>query len=114
MLRAAELGETDSIAVLLKANAKVDSTDSSGTTALMIAARSGVPASVKLLLSAGADATEKIKSGETALDYARYGEERNAIEEVHPGPYSGPIPDFRAKFAEVKRLLASSQQQHMP
>jgi hypothetical protein len=88
-LRAAELGETDSIAVFIQSGAKVDIESSNGTTALMMAAQSGVPASVKLLLSAGANAAKKDKYGETALDYARHAEERNANEEVLY-PSSGP------------------------
>ena len=62
-----------------KRGAKVDIESADGTTALMIAARSGVPASVELLLSAGADPTKKDKNGKTAVDYARNGEESNAL-----------------------------------
>jgi hypothetical protein len=113
ILWAAELGDTDSLTMLIKAGAKVNSKSSDGTTALMVAAESGVPQSVKLLLSAGADAAQKDKDGETALDYARHAEERNADEEAHPGPFSGPIPEFRAKFEDIKKLLASSQQRRM-
>ena len=114
ILRAAELGDPDSIEVFIQAGATVDIESSDGTTALMEAAESGVPASVKLLLSAGADATKKDKHGETALDYARHSEERNAQEEARPGPFSVPIPDFRAKFEEIRKLLASSQQGQAP
>jgi hypothetical protein len=114
ILRAAKLGETDSLTVLLKAGARVDIEDSDGTTALMMAAESGVPASVKLLLSAGADPSKKDRFGETALDYARHAEEQNAAEETHPGPFGGPIPDFRMKFEEIKRLLASPQHSKVP
>ena len=106
LVEAAEFCDPSSIAVLIEAGAKVDGKSSDGTTALMMAAKSGVPECVELLLTAGADATNRDKFGETALDYARRGEERNADEEGHPGPYSGPMPDFRAKFAEVKRLLS--------
>jgi|SRR5215469_1937190 len=109
LLRAAELGETDSVAILLKAGASVDIESADGTTALMIAARSGVPASVKLLLSAGADAAKKNKHGETATDFARYGEESDTREEKHPGPYGGPPPDFRVSFEEIRKLLATAQ-----
>jgi hypothetical protein len=114
ILRAAELGEPDSIAIFLQAGAKVDIESSNGTTALMMAAKSGVPESVKLLLSAGANPTKKDKYGETAWDYARHGVERNADEGMRPGPFSSPIPEFRAKFEEIKKLLTSSQQRHLP
>jgi len=100
LLRAATLGEPDSIGVLLKAGARVDIESSDGTTALMMAARSGVPDSVKLLIAAGANPAKKNASGWTAMDFARNGEE------IYPGPY-GPPPDFRASFDEIRRLLAS-------
>src|SRR5271154_6199053 len=51
ILRAAELGETDSIALFIRVGAKVDNESSNGATASMMAAESGVPASVELLLS---------------------------------------------------------------
>jgi hypothetical protein len=114
ILRAAELGEADSIPVFLKAGAKVDSESSDSATALMMAAKSGVPESVKLLLSAGANAAKKDKYGETASDYARHGEELNVAEEMRPGPISVPIPEFRARFEEIKKLLAPLQQRRVP
>jgi hypothetical protein len=110
ILWAAELGETDSLAILIKAGAKVNSKSSEGATALMMAAGSGVPASVRLLLSAGADPAQKDKDGETALDYARHAEQRIADEEAHPGLFSSPMQEFRAKFEEIKKLLTASQQ----
>jgi hypothetical protein len=110
LVEAAGLGDPSSIAVLIKAGARVDGKCSDGTTALMMAAKSGVPESVELLLTAGADATDRDKFGETALDYARHSEERNADEEVRPGPYSRPIPEFRTKFEEIRKLLGAPPQ----
>jgi len=110
LLRAAELGEADSLAVFIRAGAKVDIQSAEGTTALMMAAQSGIPASVKLLLSAGADVSNKDKHGETAIDYARHGEESNAFKEAHPRPFSRPIPEFRARFEEIRKLLAAASQ----
>lgn len=110
LLRAAELGETDSLAVFIQAGAKVNIESADGTTALMMAARSGVPGSVKLLLSAGADPTKRNKYGETAVDYARHGEESDALEETHPGPFSKPVPEFRVRFQEIRKLLAAATQ----
>lgn len=107
LLRAATLGEPDSIGVLLKAGARVDIESSDGTTALMMAARSGVPDSVKLLIAAGANPAKKNASGWMAMDFARNGEE------IYPGPY-GPPPDFRASFEEIRRLLASTQKTKSP
>jgi Ankyrin repeats (3 copies) len=107
LLRAAELGEPDSLEILIKAGANVDAESSGGTTALMLAAQSGVPASVKLLLASGANAGKKDEFGKTAVDYARSGEENSLTEEQWPDPYGGPIPDFRPKFEEIRKLLTA-------
>ncbi len=114
LVRAAELGDPDSIGILIRAGARVDGKSINGATALMSAAGTGVPESVRLLLSAGADPTEKDDEGESALDYARHGEERSASYELNPGPFSVALADYRAKFKEIKNLLVSAQQSHKP
>jgi Domain of unknown function (DUF6438)/Ankyrin repeats (3 copies) len=114
LLNAANLREPDSIAVLLKAGARVDAASADGTTALMVAARSGVPASVKLLLAAGANPAKKNELGWTAMDFARSGEESDARIEKYLGPFGEPPPDFRANFEEIRKLLAPTQNSKGP
>jgi ankyrin repeat protein len=105
-------GKLESVKLLLRSGAKVDRTDSRGTTALMSAARySGSPEVVSELLSAGAKADMRTNSGETLVDLAR-------IRLAETGPDYGPsgkravVQFHRARRREVVRLLVEAEQQH--
>jgi hypothetical protein len=82
---AATNGSTAIIQMLLDENAYIDAASPNGTTPLMMAAMYGTPDAVKQLLEAGADPTIKNQLGLTALDFAKRGERRDAIELITVG-----------------------------
>ena len=68
---AATNGNAAMMELLLKAGANANAAQSEGETALMTAARTGVPAAVKTLLAHGADINAKESwRGQTALMWA--------------------------------------------
>ncbi len=73
LMLAAMCSEPDTIAALLKANAKVNVLDGRHMTALMMAVAldRANPESVRRLIAAGADVNIADRNGETALDWAR-------------------------------------------
>jgi ankyrin repeat protein len=73
LMLAAVCGETDLMAALIKAGAKVDAVDHRHMTALMraVAVDHANPEAARLLISAGADLNIGDRNAETALDWAR-------------------------------------------
>ena len=66
--------------ILLDHSAYIDAESPNGTTPLMMAAMYGSPDVVKLLLAQGADRDLKNQLGMTALDFAKQGSRKDAIE----------------------------------
>jgi len=77
---AASGGHADIAKVLLAESAFIDAESSNGTTPLMMAAMYGSPEVIKLLLAEGADASMKNQLGMSALDFARQGSRKDAIQ----------------------------------
>ena len=78
--RAAGLGHSACVRLLLEHGAKVDERDVSGNTALVFAAVGGHVETVKLLLAAGADPNRRDEQGKTVLQHAaRYPEVVEAL-----------------------------------
>lgn len=71
LMRRAEVGDSDTLAMLLESGAKLNLQDRSGLTALMRAARSRKQRVVKQLLEAGAQVDQADFTGKSALGYAR-------------------------------------------
>lgn len=71
LMRRAEVGDFETIALLLESGADPSLQDKSGLTALMRAARSRKPRVVKQLLEAGAGFDQADFTGKSALGYAR-------------------------------------------
>lgn len=67
------------IKILLAAGAKVDATNSKGSTALMVAAFNGNIKAMRVLLDAGADRRLKNRDGTDALSFARTRQSPEAI-----------------------------------
>jgi ankyrin repeat protein len=59
------------VRLLIEAGAEVDNVDENGTTALMVAARTGYTSVARLLIEAGADVHKMSESGYTSLGLAR-------------------------------------------
>ena len=74
LLYAASGGHSDTIRLLLTAEANINSTSDNGTTALMMAVRGNHFDAVSLLLNSGADPDIKNEHGDNALNWA---EKRN-------------------------------------
>lgn len=79
LMRRADVGDTETLSLLLALGADADLQDKSGVTALMRAARSRKNRVVKRLLEAGADVDATDYTGKTALDYARDSRDRRII-----------------------------------
>jgi ankyrin repeat protein len=77
---AATNGHLAIMELLLENHAYIDAESPNGSTPLMMAAHYGTPAAVKLLLEAGADPTLKNQLGLTAIDFARQGNRKDAVE----------------------------------
>ena len=69
--RAAQVGNAPAVAVLLKAGAVVDGTNTWDETPLHMATRNGKLPVVKQLVESGADVSKKTYGGDTALDLAK-------------------------------------------
>ncbi len=70
LMRAVRSGKLESVELLVKHKANVNSVNKQGYTPLQLAALSGTMAKAKLLIDAGADLTAKDATGLTALDLA--------------------------------------------
>ena len=68
---AAAYGNTDAIAALTAAGAKLETRNEDGTTPLHLAALGGTAEAVMALLKAGADPKARNNSDELPFDYAR-------------------------------------------
>lgn len=78
--RAVAEHDTKTIKRLLRQGADVDSLDSSGRSALQLAAKAGDPEVVRLLIAEGADVLYVDKEGRDILYFARYGQNEEIIE----------------------------------
>jgi ankyrin repeat protein len=76
---AAAAGETGQVISILRLGGRIDSSDSSGYTALLWAVRKGHVDTVKALLARGADVQAKTRDGLRALDLARQSESPGLI-----------------------------------
>ncbi len=72
LIQAARRGDLKSLEVLLKAGAKIDTTNDIGHTALIVAVKERHYQVAEVLLESGADITIRDKSGKAALDYDSY------------------------------------------
>lgn len=70
LLLAADSGNPDAMAALLKASAKPNTANKEGTTPLMLAAHRGATECVELLLRSGADVNARNNAGVTSLHFA--------------------------------------------
>lgn len=69
--RAAQVGNTDAVAILLGSGSQVDAKTQWKETPLHMASRGGKLAAVKQLVEAGASTSAKTYGGDTALDLAQ-------------------------------------------
>jgi hypothetical protein len=106
--RAAAVGDTDAIAALVKAGAKINGKSTDGETALMVAAQNGNVGAVEALLAARANVRMKDSFGQDALGYMRNGLDRNISDEKHADSLSPPISDFRSRFDKIEELLLAA------
>jgi ankyrin repeat protein len=89
---ASTAGHVQLIELLLENHAYIDAESPNGSTPLMMAALYGTPAAVKLLLDEGADPGIRNQLGLTAIDFARRGERKDAVELI-----AGAIRSARPK-----------------
>jgi len=85
-------GHVRLIELLLENHAYIDAESPNGSTPLMMAALYGTAAAVKLLLDEGADPGIRNQLGLTAIDFARRGERKDAVELI-----AGAIRSARPK-----------------
>jgi hypothetical protein len=119
---AARLGDIESIKMLLDSGAKVNAVSTENVTALMWAAQSGNPEAVRTLLAAGADASIRTKSGWSAMFYVDEGVRTQDFfskmgdPDGYRLPQSNVIPNYEAKYQEIRRLLisAGAKDEHLP
>jgi ankyrin repeat protein len=71
LMRAASIGLTPAVTLLIDAKADVNAALPNGTTALMMAAQQSSPSTTRILLEAGADPTPANMAGQTALAIAK-------------------------------------------
>jgi ankyrin repeat protein len=128
LMLAAMLDEPAQLSTLIKAGAKLDTTDHRHMTALMLAVATdrANPANVKRLIDAGADLNLPDRNGETALDWARKYrnpevlallEKAGAKEKGLPPEPRKPSdykPDAREAIARASELLAKSSEAFFP
>jgi ankyrin repeat protein len=128
LMLAATLDEPAQLSTLIKAGAKLDSTDHRHMTALMmaIATDRADPGNVKRLIDAGADLNIPDRNGETALDWARKYrnpevvallEKAEAKEKGLPPAPRKPSdykPDVPEAIARASALLAKSSELFFP
>ena len=90
-MRAARIGQAESLDMLLKSGANVDAANALGHTATMIAAGSAPIEKVRMLVEAGPDLTLKDIRGWTIMDWAKTRTDPNRaqvieyIESIMPG-----------------------------
>lgn len=71
LILAAQRGQDDAVAVLIRAKAKVDIDNRDGMTALSLAAQNGNLRIVEMLVKAGADMKIQDRTGRTPLEWAQ-------------------------------------------
>ena len=128
LMLAAGFDDPAGITALIRAGAKLDSTDHRHMTALMMAVATdrANPSNVRRLIEAGADLNVKDRYGETALDWARKYrnpeviailEKAGAAEKgLPPVPRKDPDyrPDVREAVTRSAALLSKSSQEFFP
>lgn len=70
LMRRAEVGDTDSVQLMIENGGDINAQDRGGETALMKATRGRKTRMVRLLIDAGADIEKSDYTGRTAMDYA--------------------------------------------
>jgi hypothetical protein len=102
---AAELGDAESVHVLIGAGAKVNGRSPDGETALMNAARSGNPAAVHALLSAGANIHTQNANGEDAWNYLQIGLAHQEELAKRADSFEETTPNYVARYKEIAEML---------
>ena len=112
LLKETDKGDAQAVAALLDRGADPNSTDPTGSTLLMIAARQGHDAVVKLLIDRKADLARRSPAGDSALMLAslkgHLGSVKLLVDRGAPLSHSGWAPLLYAAFeghAEVIRFL---------
>ena len=90
--------------LLIKSGAQVDAVDSSGVTAIMLAARANKPELVEVLSRAGADPHLKIKSSQSAYESVE-ASLKSYSEPLKPGTLPWYIENQKVTVAKYERLL---------
>jgi ankyrin repeat protein len=99
LMRAARIGQGESLGMLLKAGANLDNANALGHTATMIAAQSAPIEKVRMLVEAGPDLSLKDIRGWTVMDYAKTRTDPNRaevieyIESIMPTAKAEPASD---------------------
>jgi hypothetical protein len=101
---AAAHGDADSVRVLLKAGANVNSLTKGQKTALMMGVFSANVEVVRTLLAAGAKTELTDKFGRNPLDYANFDLERKQWDESWEQP-SKAVKERKERLQEIQRLL---------